>query len=592
MEPRAEYEARRQKAESAGQTFAATSARIGYLRLFVAGLLGLLLWLSFGKHSIPAWTLFIPVALFAGLVIWHRSVSLSEDRCKRVASLYTSGLARVDDKWAGQGDAGEAFRNPAHPYADDLDIFGEGSLFQLLCRARTPLGKSRLADWLLGPASLDEALKRQAAAREIARKLDFEEKLALAGSDDPQKMNVSRTVDWANAKPAMPAWARPVASLLSVAGIVSTVAVLSGLIPVSIFLIVFAFEAFFIFNFRRSIHSIIEAGETSAADIQNLAALAGIIESEEFESQWLIRTQQKLTADGLPASRRLSSLSRRLEFVESGEHMLLRLLNPVLLWREQTALALEAWRRENGPALSGWLEAVADLEAIASIGLLTFERPSWTFPDLRPQEDAEFSAAELRHPLLPSTRAVANDVALGKEAALWIVSGSNMSGKSTLLRSVGLASVLAWAGALIPASQAKISGLQVGASLRANDSLQDNRSRFFSEIDRIRKIVDLTKQGRVLFLLDELFSGTNSHDRQIGAAAILRNLLTRGAIGLITTHDLALTGIANNLPANATNVHFEDRFENGELVFDYKLKPGVVARSNALDLMRAIGLDV
>jgi DNA mismatch repair ATPase MutS len=199
----------------------------------------------------------------------------------------------------------------------------------------------------------------------------------------------------------------------------------------------------------------------------------------------------------------------------------------------------------------------------------------------------------VKHPLIDPRHAVGNDVQLGEGCSLWIVSGSNMSGKSTLLRAVGLNAVLAWAGAPVCCTRLRVSPLRIGASIRVNDSLADNKSRFYAEISRLRDIVDLARSGQpTLFLLDELLSGTNSHDRRIGAAAVIRGLVEKGAIGFVTTHDLALAEITGTLGARARNVHFEDHIENGEIHFDYRLRDGVVERSNALELMRAVGLDV
>ncbi len=256
-------------------------------------------------------------------------------------------------------------------------------------------------------------------------------------------------------------------------------------------------------------------------------------------------------------------------------------------------MAAEAWRLENGPHLAAWLQSVAGFEALSSFATLAFERPQWCFPTLVDSAEPIFETEALQHPLLSPARGVANDVTLQYPLRLLIVSGSNMSGKSTLLRAVGLNSVLAWAGAPVAARQMRISPLQPGASIGVSDSLQDNRSRFLAEILRLRQILDLTKAERpVLFLLDELLSGTNSHDRRIGAAGIVHKLVDAGAIGLITTHDLALAQIEQDLGEQAANVHFEDQMLNGRIEFDYQLHSGVVTRSNALELMRAVGLDL
>ncbi len=234
-----------------------------------------------------------------------------------------------------------------------------------------------------------------------------------------------------------------------------------------------------------------------------------------------------------------------------------------------------------------------EFEALCSLACFAHERPNARFPDLALEGGPLLEASHLCHPLIPPDTAVANDVNLGGDTRLWIVSGSNMSGKSTLLRAIGLNAVLAWAGGPVTCARMRVSLLYIGASMRTMDSLVDHRSRFYAEIERLRDIVDLARAGRpTLFLLDELLSGTNSHDRRIGAQALIRGLVERGAIGLLTTHDLALADIVETLPGQARNVHFEDHLEGGEIRFDYHLRDGIVTRSNALELMRAVGLDV
>jgi DNA mismatch repair ATPase MutS len=332
--------------------------------------------------------------------------------------------------------------------------------------------------------------------------------------------------------------------------------------------------------------------ETPAADLKILSLLVERIEREHFKSPRLAALRSALDIEGLPASKRISKLTMWMDFLDSADHLAVRVFGPSVLWREQVAMGIEAWRRESGPHVSAWLAAVAEFEALSSIASVAFERPDWIFPELV-EHGPVFEAEELRHPLMNPRRCVPNDVKLGGGIALYIVSGSNMSGKSTLLRAIGLNTVLAWAGGPVAARRMAVSPLAVGASMRVVDSLQDGRSRFYAEITRLRQVVDLTASDRpAMFLLDELLSGTNSHDRKIGAEAIVRSLVERGAIGLVTTHDLALTQIADTIGGRAINVHFEDHMEDGRISFDYKMRPGVVERSNALELMRAVGLSV
>jgi len=263
----------------------------------------------------------------------------------------------------------------------------------------------------------------------------------------------------------------------------------------------------------------------------------------------------------------------------------------LLLWKVQAALAIERWRAAHGREVRAWIAAAAELEALAAIAGHAFLHPDDPFPEVV-EGDGLYEAEGVGHPLLPAARCVRNDVRLGPEVRLLVVSGSNMSGKSTLLRTVGANAVLALAGGPVRARRLRLSPLQPGATLRIQDSLAEGRSRFWAEITRLRQLMDLAAGPTpVLFLLDELLAGTNSRDRRIGAEAVLRALLGRGAIGLVTTHDLALSEVAAALGA-AANAHFEDEVHGSEVVFDYRLRPGVVTRSNALALMRAVGLEV
>jgi DNA mismatch repair ATPase MutS len=263
------------------------------------------------------------------------------------------------------------------------------------------------------------------------------------------------------------------------------------------------------------------------------------------------------------------------------------------MWTTQWSFTVDAWRARVGPDLVQWLDAIGELEALLAFSTLAFEHPDYVWPDI---VDAAplVAAGDLAHPAMPAG-AVANDLALGDgPVRLCIVSGSNMSGKSTWLRTIGANVVLALAGAPVRASRLRLSPVDIGAAISIQDSLADGRSKFYSEVRRLAQVSRLAedRDGRVLFLFDEILGGTNSHDRRIGAEAVLANLVRRGAIGLATTHDLALGEMADRLSPAAVNVHFEDQFGAGGLTFDYRIRPGLVRTSNALALMRSVGLDV
>jgi DNA mismatch repair ATPase MutS len=358
------------------------------------------------------------------------------------------------------------------------------------------------------------------------------------------------------------------------------------------FLVVLGIEAVFFFKLRARVLRVIHAVGEPAYGLALFAEVLARFGREKFRSPSLVALQKQLAPDGVPPSHRIARLNRLMELLDSSEHWLLRLIDLPLLYRVQLALAIEAWRKKSGPSVRRWLAATGELEALCAFANYAYEHPSDVYPEFT-EESPSFEGEALAHPLLPESRAVRNDMRLCGGSRAMVVSGSNMSGKSTLLRTIGINAVLAMAGAPVRARRLRLSPLAVGASIRTMDSLQGGTSRFYTEIKRLRKLVDLAKGSPpLLFLLDELLQGTNSHDRRIGAEAIVRGLVEYGAIGLVTTHDLALAIIADVLAPRAQNVHFEDHLEDGKITFDYRLRPGVVRKSNALELMRSVGLDV
>jgi hypothetical protein len=573
MNPKDEYSSRRERWTAREGAAQQQFIRIGNVRLAVGLTAGVMAWLVFARDLFSIYWLLIPLALFICLVVWHQRVLRERDLAGRAIRYYTRGLARLRDEWAATGsELGERFRQPMHVYSEDLDLFGKGSLFEMLSSARTAAGEDTLAAWLLEPASRETALLRQEAVKELREALDLREAISLLGDEVRAGVNAESLGAWGSlATVNFPAVLRWLAPALVLAGMLALAAFLMDLVPLWPLLAVLLCDFAVIFATRKQVAAIMGAVETPGQDLNILVLMLERLERETFQSPQRVR-----------------HLKRWVELLDSSDHILMRVIGPLLLWKQQIAMRIEAWRQKTGSGIGGWLRAIGEFEALSSIAALAFERPEWSFPELADGAPALFEAAALRHPLLARERCVPNDVALNASARLLIVSGSNMSGKSTLLRSIGLNCALAWAGAPVAAASLRVASLRMGASIRTTDSLQDNRSRFLAEILRIRQIVGLVqKKQAVLFLLDELLSGTNSHDRLIGAAGIVRGLLAGNSIGLVTTHDLALTQIESG-----ENVHFEDSIQDGEMEFDYKLRPGVVTHGNALALMRAVGLEV
>jgi MutS domain V len=550
-------------------------------------------WFAIRSGLLSTWWLALPVLVFIGLVFFHERVRRLARLAQRGVAFYERGIARLEDRWSGQGTPGTDFLDSKHPYAQDLDLFGPGSLFELLCTTRTRGGEGTLAEWLRTPASLEEIRERQEAVEELRSALDLREQLALRGEEMRSRVHPEQLVTWAEA-PALLELRRERAVAATLVSL--TLATLGGWAGFGLhplfFLVALAVQGMFAFRLRARVLQVIVDVTPANRDLRLLAEVLACFEAEHFTCPRLVALRTALATKDVPPSQQIERLGRLINLLESRNNQLFIPIAALLLWTTQIALAIEAWRRISGPAVARWLAAIGELEALGSLAGYAYEHPADPFPEVV-GDGPRFEGEGLGHPLIADAHCVRNDVRLGAPVRVLIVSGSNMSGKSTLLRTVGVNAVLALAGAPVRARRLRISPLALGATVRILDSLQAGSSHFYAEIIRLRVLMDLAQGPQpLLFLLDEIFHGTNSHDRQIGAEAIIRGFIKRGALGLVTTHDLALTGIADASALQAANVCFEDQLENGQLRFDYRMRPGVVQKSNALALMRAVGLEV
>ena len=550
----------------------------------------------------PFTLLLIPFFLFVVLVIVHDRVLRRLARYERVTDFYARGLQRIEDEWAGTGETGDRFFDQNHPYARDLDLFGKGSLFELLCTARTRAGEATLARWLLDGADPEQVRARQAAILELQPRLAMRERLFTAGEHVRAGVHPEELAAWGDGKPELQSrwlpWVLAVLAMLWVASIVVwgvtrnfDVALLMSLINYSVS-----------YKLHRQVDASAKAVDQAAEDLKVLVEVLAIIEGETFATERLRELRASLNTGEIAASAAVKKLERVYAWMEDGRNGFVMIFNAFVFYMPQFTMAAERWRARFGPSIRGWLSAVGEFEALAALSGYAYEHPADVMAEIREGHEpgratrAVFDAEGLAHPLLPPAKAVGNDLKLGLETQtvvlqMMIVSGPNMAGKSTFLRGVGLNAVLAQAGAPVRARRLRMSPLKVGASICVLDSLQGGVSRFYAEIQRLKVLADAAA-GPVplLFLLDELLGGTNSHDRFEGTRLVVRELVEKGAIGLVTTHDLALTAIPETMSGAGQNWHFEDRIEEGELKFDYRLRPGVVQTSNALKLMQAVGL--
>lgn len=549
---------------------------------------GALLWFLHADHGI--WTLCVAAAVFAVLAVAHERVLKSIRVTRMIIAFYQRGVARLEDRWAGRGESGNRFLDAAHPYARDLDILGKGSIFELLCTCRTGAGEETLARWLLEPAAPEEVVARQAAVKELRSRIGFRERLFLAGGRVRTGVDPDALTAWGEGArtfgPRSLSFLLPVLALLWIASGIYGVAKESY----DFFFALCVVNAGVNSYLRKTFGALIDAIEAAAKDLGLLAGVLKALEQEELRSQKLRELRAALKAGGVTPSSAVKKLDRIVNSLESRRNFLVRIFDGFIFFSAQLTLIVESWRRKFGPAIRGWLAAVGEMEALVALAGYAFEHPDHCWPEFV-EVSPRFDAESLAHPLLPADKAIRNDLQLGAGLQLIVLSGPNMSGKSTFVRGIGVNAVLAQCGAPVRAKRLRMSPLAVGASICVLDSLQGGVSRFYAEIRRLKLISDMAQGPTpMLFLLDELLSGTNSNDRLAGTKYLVNALVELGAIGMVTTHDLALARIPENMDGKAQNFHFEDRLEDGRLIFDYRLKSGVVQTSNALRLMQSIGL--
>jgi hypothetical protein len=595
------YERGRRTRSAEVAALEARARTIGTGRLLLAAgalaLLGGIVWARLGAGAWAA--LAATLAAFVALVLVHARVIEAKERAAAALRFHERGLARMAHAWADLPVTSERFVSADHPFTRDLDVFGRGSVMQLVDATETRLGEERLAKLL----SLEEpgawpteVAERQAAVRDLAGRPAFREALAAAGGVlGGERADPAPLLAWAEAKdeglaPGLRvlAWLVPGAVA---AGIAATL-VMHLRAGIETLVVIGAVAVGLVAG--RRLTRMLEAASTREQAVSRWRAMIEAIEREPFDAPLLVRERARLSAAGRRASVEIAALERIVGFVDARRNEVFALLiGPILMWDLHCAAALLRWRARAGAHVRDWLDALAEIEALASMGGFAHEHPSFVFPELAPE--ATVDARGLGHPLIADDKRVGNDVRLPSAGRALVVTGSNMSGKSTLLRALGVNVLLANAGAPVCAAAARIGPARVATSMRIDDSLEQGVSHFYAELRRLKRVIDLAHEtGRppVLYLLDEILHGTNSRERVLGACAVVKELLARGALGAVSTHDLGITALEKEVGGLVENVHFEEQVRGEEMSFDYVLRPGIVQSSNALRLMRAVGIDV
>jgi hypothetical protein len=566
---------------------------IGNLKVIVVAGGLLIAYLSLSKNLLPAYWLLVLTGALVVLALVHELLIRAKARASGAADYYRKGIARIEDCWAGTGQRGDRFRPDNHVYADDLDLFGRGSLFELLSTARLPMGENRLADWLCRPSPKAVILARQELVSELRQKLDLRENLAITGERLRPRLHPESLVGWAERPPDLPGnVCRGFVVALAVAAVATGVYyyLTSVAWPVILVLMI---EGFLRWQLQRKAKAVIDGVSCNAEGLLLFSNILELLEREPFVSPRLQKLCTPLKEHPKPSSEVIRRLAGIVYWIDARHGLLAGLAELPLLYTLQIGFAAEAWRRRWGGAMRTWVNAAGEMEALLSLATYSFEHPADLFPEFVEDSSVFFDGKNLGHPLIPDVNCVRNSVRLDEDTRVMLVSGSNMSGKSTLLRTIGINAVLAMAGAPIRGESLRLSPLIIGTSIRRTDSLQEGRSGFYTEILHLRRVFNLTEEPTpVLFLFDELLEGTNSKDRRIGSEGLLKALLNCRAIGVVTSHDLALTEITDSANGFVRNMHFEDQVKDGKMYFDYKLRDGVVAKSNALELMRLMGFEI
>ncbi|MBK9262404.1 MAG: DNA mismatch repair protein MutS [Polyangiaceae bacterium] len=597
---------RRETLATLERALAARSARLSGLRgvLFLVAIAALI---YAATRDVPAYA-WVLVALawfvFFAIVAVHGGLVTRETEVKSRIGIVDRWLERTQDKLPEPLPSSPA-ADPTHPYAVDLDVFGPSSVFQLLDDTRTVPGTWTLAAWLAMRASPQEIAARQEAVRELSTRVAFREDLAALGvSGSSRGRSVEPLVSWAELPPVLGtgldrALVRAAFVLVPLTIVLFTVATIMGDAAPALlrraWYVPFGLQLVVLFLVGGKVAPMLAKAASKESPFGRYKGMFARIEAEPFEAPRLQSLRESLGVgkDTRPASQELASFERILGFVELRNSGLVYLAaNIILLWDVFCGYALEHFRARAGKNVRGWFKSLGEIEALSSMGAFAYEHPTYSYPVVEEGPPC-FSAENLGHPLIPSDRRVGNSVELPGPGHSLLVTGSNMSGKSTWLRSMGLAAVLAQAGAPVCAKKLRMTPLSVRTSMRISDSLEHGVSHFYAELEKLKSVVDAADRGEpVFFLLDEVLHGTNSRERHIGARAVVVHLLQKSAIGAVTSHDLALADMAETTNGRVVNVHFKELVHENKMTFDYVLSPGVVSTTNALRLMKIVGIAV
>ncbi len=572
------------------------SSIFGWLRLvgFVFVVLGL--WWSISEGS---WFYYIIPACFIGIFLFlvkkHAVIDDEIKNLERLVTINESETMVLHHNFTHLPD-GEEFKPANHEYANDLDIFGRASLFQFINRCNSEQGKKLIASWFLNPSPSETIRQRQELIKELAPECEWRQQLQSYGIARPITSNTQEQIErwlrerfrfldkahWTVLRFVLPIISFTILGL-SIAGIIS----IQGFLMLIVLMMVVSFSVTrLVIPEHNKVNKI-------APELQTLSSSVQWIEKANYKSKLFIDLKSNYFKGRIDTSGTIKKLKNILERLDIRLNPVVFLpLNTFFFWDLQQVLALEKWKKDNKQNIGEWFETLAEIESISSLANLSFNNPGWAFPTLD-EKHGLVVAENLGHPLIPKKKCVPNSFSTEDNPGLSLITGSNMAGKSTFLRSIGVNIVLAMMGSPVCAESFRVSNMKAISCMRVNDNLEENTSTFYAELKKLKEVIEAVyREEKVYLLLDEILRGTNSADRQAGSKALIRQLVKHNAVGLIATHDLELTKLADEFPNRLHNFHFDVQVSGEELYFDYKLKKGICQSMNASLLMKKIGIEL
>lgn len=572
--------------------------QISYLRLatFVIGLFVSIYTYAINQKGISAVITVVWIGLFIYLVKLHEKSIQKKSFANALVQINERGIDRIEGKWNKFQDNGEEFVKEDHPYSGDLDIVGFNSLFQWINSCTTYLGRVSLKNYLLKPLESQKEIKqRQEAVKELANEIELRQKINAEGMLISGKYNnPEELIEWAETGKVVGGslWEKIFTNVLTLAFFtIAFLTIFTEAVDYRAILAITAVNLAVLYLGSKKRSSVLDGIHEYKTGIRIYENIIKTIEEGNFSAQALKDIKEKLyTADNKKASDVIADLKAISNLISDRKNMVYIFVNIAFMWDFRCLSMLNNWKTKNGKYLRGWLGLIGEFEALSSLANIAFENDGWCFPEVN-DEGMILKAENLGHPLLGERR-VCNDITIMDKGSVLLITGSNMSGKSTFLRTVGINLVLSYCGAPVCASKLSTSIMKVYTCMRVSDNLEKSISSFYAEILRIKMIVNAAKDNnKIFFLLDEIFKGTNSIDRHLGASMLIKQLSEAGASGLVSTHDLELGDLENKM-AKISNFHFQEHYENGELRFDYKLRKGISTTRNAIHIIKMAGIEV